>query len=192
VVPCDTHHGLDLAGFWSIVPRTKRFPNYRQPPVVISPPAKLVLKPSSVRPYKISHDRLRFTDQAPIDVPLAAQTLRGEFEAQASASGTGDCNDGDAVPTLRRKRIINFIAKFDACEKTLMPLTSKMFPVGRPMLAMRPGSPILLAHGLIRSSFVPEQEIQELRELLRTRKQLGRQQNSHIKRLQKTLRERQR
>jgi transposase len=45
----------------------------------------------------------------------------------------------------------------------------------------------LLAHGLIRSSFVPEQEIQELRDLLRTRKQLGRQQSSHIKRLQKTL-----
>ena len=45
----------------------------------------------------------------------------------------------------------------------------------------------LLAHGLIRSSFVPEQEIQELRELLRTRKQLGRQQSSHIQRLQKTL-----
>ena len=45
----------------------------------------------------------------------------------------------------------------------------------------------LLAHGLIRSSFVPEQEIQELRELLRTRKQSGRQQSSHIKRLQKTL-----
>jgi transposase len=45
----------------------------------------------------------------------------------------------------------------------------------------------LLAHGLIRSSFVPEQDIQELRELLRTRKQLGRQQSSHIKRLQKTL-----
>ena len=45
----------------------------------------------------------------------------------------------------------------------------------------------LLAHGLIRSSFVPEQEIQEMRELLRTRKQLGRQQSSHIKRLQKTL-----
>jgi transposase len=45
----------------------------------------------------------------------------------------------------------------------------------------------LLAHGLIRSSFVPEQEIQELRELLRTRKQLGRQQSNHIKRLQKTL-----
>jgi transposase len=45
----------------------------------------------------------------------------------------------------------------------------------------------LLAHGLIRSSFVPEQQIQEMRELLRTRKQLGRQQSSHIKRLQKTL-----
>jgi transposase len=45
----------------------------------------------------------------------------------------------------------------------------------------------LLAHGLIRSSFVPEQEIQELRELLRTRKQLTRQQSRHILRLQKTL-----
>jgi transposase len=45
----------------------------------------------------------------------------------------------------------------------------------------------LLAHGLIRSSFVPEQEIQELRELMRTRKQLSRQQISHILRLQKTL-----
>jgi transposase len=45
----------------------------------------------------------------------------------------------------------------------------------------------LLAHGLIRSSFVPEQQVQELRELLRTRKQLIRQQTSHIQRLQKTL-----
>jgi transposase len=45
----------------------------------------------------------------------------------------------------------------------------------------------LLAHGLIRSSFVPEQKQQELRELLRTRKQLIRQQTSHIQRLQKTL-----
>ena len=45
----------------------------------------------------------------------------------------------------------------------------------------------LLAHGLIRSSFIPDQEIQELRELLRTRKQLGRQQSRHIQRLQKTL-----
>jgi len=41
--------------------------------------------------------------------------------------------------------------------------------------------------GLIRSSFVPEQEIQELRELLRTRKQLTRQQSSHTQRLQKIL-----
>ena len=45
----------------------------------------------------------------------------------------------------------------------------------------------LLAHGLIRSSFVPEEEIQELRELLRTRKQLTRQQSSHTQRLQKIL-----
>jgi transposase len=45
----------------------------------------------------------------------------------------------------------------------------------------------LLAHGLIRSSFVPEREVQELRELLRTRKQLTRQQTSHVQRLQKTL-----
>jgi transposase len=45
----------------------------------------------------------------------------------------------------------------------------------------------LLAHGLIRSSFVPDQEIQELRELLRARKQLIRQQIRHIQRLQKTL-----
>jgi len=45
----------------------------------------------------------------------------------------------------------------------------------------------LQAHGLIRSSFVPEQEIRELRELLRTRKQLTRQQSSHILRLQMTL-----
>jgi len=45
----------------------------------------------------------------------------------------------------------------------------------------------LLAHGLIRSSFVPDHEIQELRELLRTRKQLIRQQTRHIQRLQKTL-----
>ena len=45
----------------------------------------------------------------------------------------------------------------------------------------------LLAHGLVRSSFVPEEEIQELRELLRTRKQLTRQQSSHTQRLQKIL-----
>ena len=45
----------------------------------------------------------------------------------------------------------------------------------------------LLAHGLIRSSFVPEQEIQELRDLLRTRKQLTQGQTRHVQRLQKTL-----
>lgn len=45
----------------------------------------------------------------------------------------------------------------------------------------------LLAHGLIRSSFVPEQPTQELRALLRTRKQLVREQASHVQRLQKTL-----
>ncbi len=47
----------------------------------------------------------------------------------------------------------------------------------------------LLAHGLIRASFVPEPEIQELRGLMRTRKQLTREQTSHTQRLQKTLEE---
>ena len=47
----------------------------------------------------------------------------------------------------------------------------------------------LLAHGLIKASFVPEQEIQELRSLLRARKQLGREQTSHTQRIQKTLEE---
>jgi transposase len=45
----------------------------------------------------------------------------------------------------------------------------------------------LLAHGLIRNSFVPDAEIQVLRNLLRTRKQLVRERSSHIQRLQKTL-----
>src|SRR5450755_2645587 len=45
----------------------------------------------------------------------------------------------------------------------------------------------LLAHGLIRASFVPEAATQELRALLRTRKQLVREQASHIQRIQKTL-----
>ncbi|HLP96806.1 MAG TPA: IS110 family transposase [Sideroxyarcus sp.] len=47
----------------------------------------------------------------------------------------------------------------------------------------------LVACGLIRASFVPEQAIQELRSLLRARKQLVREQSSHILRLQKTLEE---
>jgi transposase len=45
----------------------------------------------------------------------------------------------------------------------------------------------LLAHGLIRASFVPEAPIQEMRALLRTRKQLVREQASHVQRIQKTL-----
>ena len=45
----------------------------------------------------------------------------------------------------------------------------------------------LLAHGLIRGSFVPDAQTQEMRGLLRTRKQLVRERTSHIQRLQKTL-----
>jgi len=47
----------------------------------------------------------------------------------------------------------------------------------------------LLAHGLVRASFVPEAETQELRGLMRTRKQLVREKSSHIQRVQKTLEE---
>jgi transposase len=46
----------------------------------------------------------------------------------------------------------------------------------------------LLAHGLVRASFVPEPAIQQLRGLLRTRKQLVREKASHVQRLQKTSR----
>ncbi len=45
----------------------------------------------------------------------------------------------------------------------------------------------LLAHGLIRGSFVPPAPIQELRDLTRTRKQLVRESARHTLRLQKTL-----
>jgi transposase len=45
----------------------------------------------------------------------------------------------------------------------------------------------LLAHGLIRASFVPDTQTQEMRTLLRTRKQLVREKSSHILRSQKTL-----
>ena len=45
----------------------------------------------------------------------------------------------------------------------------------------------LLAHGLIRGSFVPDYEMQKLRALLRARKQLVRERSSHTLRLQKTL-----
>lgn len=45
----------------------------------------------------------------------------------------------------------------------------------------------LLAHGLIRSSFVPPAPVQELRDLTRTRKQLVREITQHTLRIQKTL-----
>ena len=45
----------------------------------------------------------------------------------------------------------------------------------------------LLAHGLIRASFVPPTPVQELRDLTRTRKQLVRESARHTQRLQKTL-----
>jgi transposase len=45
----------------------------------------------------------------------------------------------------------------------------------------------LLAHGLIRSSFVPPTAIQELRDLTRTRKQLIREISQHTLRIQKVL-----
>jgi transposase len=44
----------------------------------------------------------------------------------------------------------------------------------------------LVSCGLIKASFVPEQAIQELRSLLRARKQLTREQTSHVQRIQKT------
>jgi transposase len=45
----------------------------------------------------------------------------------------------------------------------------------------------LLAHGLIRASFVPPTPIQDLRTLMRTRKQLVREKVQHVQRIQKTL-----
>ena len=45
----------------------------------------------------------------------------------------------------------------------------------------------LLAHGLVRSSMVPPEPIQELRDLTRTRKQLVREMVRHVQRIQKTL-----
>src|SRR5262249_40655320 len=43
--------------------------------------------------------------------------------------------------------------------------------------------------GLLRASFVPPEEIQELRSLMRTRKQLVREQTRHVQRIEKTLEE---
>jgi transposase len=45
----------------------------------------------------------------------------------------------------------------------------------------------LLAHGLIRASFVPPEKIQELRDLTRTRKQLRREIVQHTQRIQRVL-----
>jgi transposase len=45
----------------------------------------------------------------------------------------------------------------------------------------------LLAHGLIRSSFVPAAPVQELRALTRTRKQLVRERSGHVQRIDKLL-----
>jgi len=45
----------------------------------------------------------------------------------------------------------------------------------------------LMAHGLIRASFVPDEPTQQMRDLLRTRKQMMRERSSHIQRIQKTL-----
>jgi transposase len=47
----------------------------------------------------------------------------------------------------------------------------------------------LVACGLIKASFVPDEKTQELRSLLRARKQLTREQTSHVQRIQKTLEE---
>lgn len=47
----------------------------------------------------------------------------------------------------------------------------------------------LVACGLIKASFVPDEQTQELRSLLRARKQLTREQTSHVQRIQKTLEE---
>lgn len=45
----------------------------------------------------------------------------------------------------------------------------------------------LLAHGLIRASFVPPQPLQELRELTRTRKQIRREVVQHTQRIERVL-----
>jgi transposase len=47
----------------------------------------------------------------------------------------------------------------------------------------------LAAHGLIKASFVPDEEFHELRTMMRTRKQFVREQTSDVQRIQKTLTE---
>lgn len=45
----------------------------------------------------------------------------------------------------------------------------------------------LVAHGLVRASFVPPTEVQDLRDLTRTRKQMTRQRTQHVQRIHKVL-----
>jgi transposase len=45
----------------------------------------------------------------------------------------------------------------------------------------------VLAHGLVRGGFVPDEQTQEMRTLLRTRKQLVHERSRHVQRLQKAL-----
>jgi transposase len=45
----------------------------------------------------------------------------------------------------------------------------------------------LVACGLLRASFVPDERLQDLRSLMRTRKQLVREQTRHVQRIEKTL-----
>jgi hypothetical protein len=45
----------------------------------------------------------------------------------------------------------------------------------------------LVACGLIRASFVPVERLQQLRSLMRTRKQFSREQTRHVQRIHKTL-----
>jgi transposase len=45
----------------------------------------------------------------------------------------------------------------------------------------------LMAHGLIQASFVPDEPTQQIRDLLRTRKQFVRERGGHTQRIQKTL-----
>ena len=47
----------------------------------------------------------------------------------------------------------------------------------------------LAAFGLLKASFVPDEDLHELRTLMRTRKQLVREQTGHVQRIQKTLTE---
>src|SRR6201984_1186999 len=51
------------------------------------------------------------------------------------------------------------------------------------------GSPICWPAGCSKASFVPPEEIHELRSLMRTRKQLVREQTRHVQRIEKTLEE---